>query len=111
MKIKIIQYLKERPEKEKKEERMVKEIERDLMEIIIKRNMISKDRNVLKDQVENEKIKVIEEVTAKIDITEEIDIEEREIDQDQKKKIKIIRKEREIVEIEARIEKVRIIDL
>ncbi len=74
--------------------------------------MININKSVSIDLVEIEEIKVIEEVIAKIDITEGKEIEEKDIDQDQgqKKKIQIIRKEGETVEIKVWKEKVEIKD-
>lgn len=95
-----------------KEEKMAKEIEKDQKEIIFQKIMININKSVSIDLVEIEEIKVIEEVIAKIDITEGKEIEEKDIDQDQgqKKKIQIIRKEGETVEIKVWKEKVEIKD-
>ena len=91
---------------------MAKEIEKDQKEIIFQKIMININKSVSIDLVEIEEIKVIEEVIAKIDITEGKEIEEKDIDQDQgqKKKIQIIRKEGETVEIKVWKEKVEIKD-
>jgi hypothetical protein len=72
-----------------KEEKMAKEIEKDQKEIIFQKIMININKSVSIDLVEIEEIKVIEEVIAKIDITEGKEIEEKDIDQDQGQKKKI----------------------